>query len=159
MPSGSMPGSDLARAPVAIMTWLALMELPSDNSTSRPLSNFLPIVAEASITGTLFFLRRCVTPNDRRAATLRDLLTKSGKSTATSPTVIPKNFISSIEWRNSAARSNAFVGIQPQFKQIPPRCSRSTTTAFRPSWAARIAATYPPGPPPITAISKCVVVI
>ena len=159
LPSGSIPGNDRARAPVAMMTWLALMTVPSDKCTSRPFFSGLPMVAVASITGTLFFLRRCVTPDDRRAETLRVLLTNAGTSTVTSPTEIPKDFISSIECRNSAARNSAFVGIHPQFRQIPPRCSRSITTAFMPSWAARIAATYPPGPPPITAISKCVVVM
>src|SRR6185437_16328580 len=47
-------------------------------------------------------------------------------------------------------RSSALVGMQPQLRQMPPRCSRSTTAVFIPSCAARIAATYPPGPPPST---------
>src|SRR2546429_512552 len=46
------------------------------------------------------------------------------------------------------------VGIPPTCKQVPPRYgSFSTTTAFRPSSPARIAATYPPGPLPIIATS------
>jgi hypothetical protein len=41
----------------------------------------------------------------------------------------------------SAERSSAFVGMQPQLEQMPARCSRSTIAVFRPSCAARIAAT------------------
>ncbi|MNN64172.1 hypothetical protein D3C81_1795990 [compost metagenome] len=37
--------------------------------------------------------------------------------------------------------SRALVGMQPQFRQMPPRFSRSTMATFRPSWLARIAAT------------------
>src|SRR5690348_3704305 len=37
---------------------------------------------------------------------------------------------------------------------MPPRCSRSTSAVFMPSCAARIAATYPPGPPPTTTRSN-----
>ena len=44
-------------------------------------------------------------------------------------------------WLTSDERSSALVGMQPQFRQMPPRCSRSTTAVFMPSWAARIAAT------------------
>src|ERR1700730_4367443 len=44
--------------------------------------------------------------------------------------------------------------MQPQLRQIPPRCSRSTSATFILSCAARIAATYPPGPPPTTMRSK-----
>src|SRR6266480_2878476 len=44
--------------------------------------------------------------------------------------------------------------MHPTCKQVPPRYgSFSTTTVFRPSSPARIAATYPPGPLPIIATS------
>lgn len=45
----------------------------------------------------------------------------------------------------------ALEGMQPTFRQVPPRVPRpSTQVVFRPSWAALMAATYPPGPPPMT---------
>ena len=53
----------------------------------------------------------------------------------------------------SLALNKAFVGIQPQFKQMPPRCLSSTRATDIPSCEALIAATYPPGPPPITITS------
>src|SRR5229473_4578962 len=44
--------------------------------------------------------------------------------------------------------------MQPTCRHVPPRNgSFSTTTVFRPSSPARIAATYPPGPLPIIATS------
>jgi phytoene dehydrogenase-like protein len=53
-----------------------------------------------------------------------------------------------------------FEGMQPTFKQVPPSftfpdlsSSNSMQAVFRPSWEALIAATYPPGPPPITITS------
>src|SRR2546423_13278820 len=40
--------------------------------------------------------------------------------------------------------------MQPMFRQVPPSSlSFSTSAVLRPSWAARIAATYPPGPEPM----------
>lgn len=41
-------------------------------------------------------------------------------------------------------------GMQPTLRQVPPRYSRSTQATLMPSWAARMAATYPPGPAPMT---------
>ena len=41
----------------------------------------------------------------------------------------------------SDERSKAFVGIHPQLRQMPPIFSRSTTAVFKPSCAARMAAT------------------
>src|SRR5215218_2044665 len=44
--------------------------------------------------------------------------------------------------------------MQPQSTQVPPSPSRSTTAVLSPSWAARIAPTYPAGPPPRKITSK-----
>src|SRR5690606_16606097 len=48
----------------------------------------------------------------------------------------------------------ALEGMQPTLRQTPPRNSRSITQVLNPSWDARMAATYPPGPAPITQTSK-----
>ena len=50
----------------------------------------------------------------------------------------------------SAELSKALEGIHPQLRQTPPGRSRSITATRILSWLARIAATYPPGPEPIT---------
>src|SRR5271154_5412390 len=57
---------------------------------------------------------------------------------------------------SSALRSNAFDGMHPTLRQTPPQYLGSTTAVFNPSCAARMAATYPPGPAPRTTASKCV---
>src|SRR6476659_3259930 len=46
--------------------------------------------------------------------------------------------------------------MQPMFRQVPPNCPRLSTHAlFSPSWPARMAALYPPGPPPMMTTSNC----
>ncbi len=51
----------------------------------------------------------------------------------------------------SDACNSAFDGMQPILRQVPPSVSFfSTTATFMPSWAARMAQTYPPGPVPMT---------
>src|ERR1035437_1187043 len=46
--------------------------------------------------------------------------------------------------------------MQPTRRQVPPkRRSMSMQAVLRPSCAARIAATYPPGPAPMTMTSNC----
>src|SRR3954469_3414989 len=68
---------------------------------------------------------------------------------------MPKVFASRVKRGASPAlRSRALVGIQPTFRQTPPQYFSSTTATRLPSWAARMAATYPPGPAPSTTTSK-----
>ena len=60
---------------------------------------------------------------------------------------------------NSAECSKDLVGIHPQLRHTPPRRSSSKSATFIPSCEALIAATYPPGPPPIIDISYLLVII
>src|SRR5882672_3300310 len=59
-------------------------------------------------------------------------------------------------WENhSLESSRALLGMQPILRQVPPSVGIFSTQATRrPSCAARIAPTYPPGPAPITKTSK-----
>src|SRR5918996_5236495 len=52
--------------------------------------------------------------------------------------------------KTSATRRIDLAGMHASFRQRPPTLFFSTTAVFMPSWAARIAATYPPGPDPTT---------
>src|ERR1700738_3884740 len=54
---------------------------------------------------------------------------------------------------SSALRSSALDGMQPTLRHTPPQYLGSTTAVFSPSCAARMAATYPPGPAPRTTTS------
>src|SRR3954468_2713096 len=60
-------------------------------------------------------------------------------------------------WASSALRSNALLGMHPTLRQTPPQYFSSTIAVVRPSCAARIAATYPPGPAPKTTTSNSAV--
>src|SRR5438067_7924524 len=56
----------------------------------------------------------------------------------------------------SAFSRSDFVGMQPRWRHVPPRNgSFSMTATFMPSCPARIPATYPPGPLPMTTTSYC----
>src|SRR6476646_5448975 len=58
---------------------------------------------------------------------------------------------------SSLESSSALLGMQPMLRHVPPNAGRLSMHATRdPSWAARRAATYPPGPPPITIKSNMV---
>ena len=105
------------------------------------------------ITVALFFLRRCLTPPLSFPAIFLERSTTLSSLKLTELTESPNSSARFIKWNTSAERSIAFVGMHPQFKQIPPRCSRSTTATFMPSCAPLIADTYPPGPAPITIMS------
>src|SRR5699024_1982104 len=60
---------------------------------------------------------------------------------------------------SSALRSSALDGMQPTFRQPPPQYCFSLTATDLPSWAARMAAMYPPGPAPRTTTSYCAVTV
>src|SRR5512139_882933 len=47
---------------------------------------------------------------------------------------------------------SALVGMQPQLRHVPPRASFSISVTSAPRRAARIAAGYPPTPPPMMVI-------
>src|SRR6185295_17806644 len=67
---------------------------------------------------------------------------------------MPNSFARLKSPTTSAFRRSALVGMQPQLRQTPPGRSSSTVATESPSWAQRMAATYPPGPVPTTTTSK-----
>ena len=79
---------------------------------------------------------------------MRERLIIFSRSKETFSVLIPNSLESLIKLYTSAVLSRALVGIQPQFKQTPPRCSASTNAVDKPNCEDLIAATYPPGPPP-----------
>ena len=125
--------------------------LPSALVTS---SCFAPVnLAVPSTFLTLFSFRRLATPLVNCllmaflwAMTWGKLMVTRSTST---PISLPCVLICST---SSAECSRHLVGMQPTFRQVPPRYCFSITVTSAPSCAARMAATYPPGPPPITMI-------
>ena len=84
------------------------------------------------------------------ADTLRERSCAAPKSKETSPEM-PKV----LAWWLKMCATSAFFnsdleGMQPTLRQTPPQYCFSTTATFKPSWEARMAATYPPGPAPRT---------
>ena len=62
--------------------------------------------------------------------------------------------MSRASWIACAVCTHALVGMQPTRRHVPPSAgSCSMHATLPPSWAARIAAVYPAGPPPRTATS------
>ncbi len=83
---------------------------------------------------------------------------EAAKSSFASPTLTP-NFAkcSSASLSANAVCTHAFVGMQPTRRHVPPSSgSFSMQATFAPSCAARMAAVYPPGPPPRTATSTSI---
>ena len=125
---------------VLILTFFKLSLLLSN--CAKPLNTF-----------TLFFFNKWLIPEDNCEATFLERAVTLLISTLTLETLKPNSSTLSSKCLISLALNKAFVGMHPQFKQIPPRCLSSTSATDIPNCEALIAATYPPGPPPITIIS------
>src|SRR4029079_15667676 len=107
---------------------------------------------------TLFALKSDATPPVICLTTCAFHSFALAKSSWGSAAVTPSfGLISRAAWSACAVETQAFVGMQPTRRQVPPSSlSRSTHTTRAPSCAARIAAVYPPGPPPRTATSHSI---
>ena len=148
-PSKLVPGMGSETEPVAITTFFV--------STSLPSTVILPLPASAAVpfsTSILCFFIRKPTPSVSVFTTLSRCFAAPSISNFRSPAAMPNSAPSRTSDRTSAARSIAFAGMQASFRQRPPSVSsRSTIAVFIPTCAERIAATYPPGPEPITTMS------
>ncbi len=109
------------------------------------------------IQSILFFLNSISMPPVRPEIILSLRACTAGMSIETaapSMPVSPHSFADCATLSACACSSKALVGIQPQIRQVPPSAfCFSTTATLRPSCAARMAATYPPVPAPITMTS------
>jgi hypothetical protein len=108
------------------------------------------------IQSILFFLNNSSTPPVSPLTILSFLVCTWAMSmpTAACPMVRPHSCQFCATLSAWACSSSALVGMQPQLRHVPPSTGARSTTAVRsPSCAARIAATYPPVPDPITTTS------
>src|SRR5687768_6033114 len=156
--STSMPGTLRGVDPVA--TTISLVAASdcfplSCNVTSTPrppVSRAVPLIQPI-----LFFLNSISMPPVRPEIILSLRACTAGMSidtAAPSMPLSPHSFAACAIFSACACSSNALVGMQPQIKQVPPSVfCFSTTATLRPNCAARIAATYPPVPAPITTTS------
>ena len=79
------------------------------------------------------------------------------KSSSTPDTLTPSCAnVSLASFNACAVCTQVLVGMQPTVMQVPPTRACSIMTTCAPSWAARMAAGYPPGPPPRTTTSHSI---
>ncbi len=148
----SMPsiGGRSGREPEAMTACLKVTDSPPSTSSTLALANR----PRPSITVMPLAFSSPPRPETDPSTTCCLLACICGQSISTPDTLTPS-------WANVVCASltacalctRAFVGMQPTFRQVPPRRPCSMTATDRPSWLARIAAGYPPGPPPRTATS------
>ena len=126
--------------------------LPSLSLTSML---FGPVsVPQPSISVILFFFIRKWTPLTMPALTCRDRACVGPNAIVALPSMPNLSFSWVSVCASSALRRSALDGMQPTLRQTPPQYFSSTTATDLPSCAARMAATYPPGPAPRTRTSK-----
>jgi len=151
-PSMARPGSDLGCDPLATTRFLARTVVPLPFTVTWSAASITPSPLK---TVTLFFLSRNSTPRQSWVTTASLRLSTWGQSISGWPTLRPRPpaalfmvYASSDECRND------LVGMQPRWRQVPPTFSFSMTATLSPSWAPRIAPTYPAEPPPMMATSN-----
>ncbi|MPM61935.1 hypothetical protein SDC9_108799 [bioreactor metagenome] len=135
--------------PVAIIIFFVLIVTSSLFPFTKTL--FLPNISPVpEIFSIEFFCNKKSTPPVSFLTIPFFLSITFSMSTNASDTLIPNSSLCFILSNTSEDLTNAFVGIHPTFKQVPPTSSFSIITVFKPCFAAYMAATYPPGPAPIT---------
>src|SRR5256884_9421024 len=150
-PSMVRPARDLGREPVATTRLRALIASPLPLTTTLCSDSMVPSPLK---TVTLFFFSRNSTPRQSWLTTASFLLSTAGQSICRPSVFRPSAPALWIWWASSDECRNDFVGMQPRCRQVPPTFSFSMTATLSPSWAPRIAPTYPAEPPPMTATSN-----
>src|SRR5436305_5236631 len=150
-PSMVRPARDLGREPVATTRLRALIASPLPLTTTLCSDSITPSPLK---TVTLFFFSRNSTPRQSWLTTASFRFSTAGQSICMPSVFRPSAPALRIWWASSDEWRNDFVGMQPRCRQVPPTFSFSMTATLSPSWAPRIAPTYPAEPPPMTATSN-----
>ena len=140
------------REPVAMMTSLpSISSMPADDFTEIRVG--VRNVASPLTCVILWCLKSIATPPVSRSTIFCFHATIFCMSTEMAPSAMPMSPASCARSTTVDAWIIAFEGMQPTLRHTPPSFSFSTQMTFRPFCAARIAATYPPGPAPMTTTS------
>src|SRR5712691_1053184 len=150
-PSILRPGRDLGREPVATTRFLALTTCPLSLTVTACSDSMMPSPLK---TVTLFFFNRNSTPRQSWSTTACLRFSTTGQSTWKPSVFRPRAAAVWIWCASSEECRNDLVWMQPRCRQVPPTFSFSITATLSPSWAPRIAPTYPAEPPPMTATSN-----
>ena len=148
LPSGTIPGSDLTREPVARITsvavrtrsppvpgvpsapWSATRTRPGPSRRPRPATHSTPFLPTRLLRPV--HMRRTTGPCSRPRPRSRPRRRSRARRGRLPP--------SRILCARPADSRIALVGMQPRWRQVPPILSASTSATLRPSWAARNAA-------------------
>src|SRR5438128_2425297 len=150
-PSMVSPARDLGLEPVATTRLRALIASPLPLTTTLCSDSMVPSPLK---TVTLFFFSRNSTPRQSWLTTASFRFSTAGQSICMPSVFRPSAPALRIWWASSDEWRNDFVGMQPRCRQVPPTFSFSMTATLSPSWAPRMAPTYPAEPPPMTATSN-----
>src|SRR5438132_5448056 len=150
-PSMVRPARDLGREPVATTRFFALIASPLPLTTTLCSDSIIPSPLN---TVTLFFFSRNSTPRQSWFTTASFRFRTAGQSISRPAVFTPSAPAPWIWWASSEEWRNDLVGMQPRWRQVPPTFSFSMTATLSPSWAPRMAPTYPAEPPPMTATSN-----
>ena len=133
----SAPGisSRAGSAPVAIRILSAVNVSPSTSTDFGPVNRAIPCRRSALATDTATASRNWLTMPFLRS-TIRDMAIE----TSPAGTSIPNSAASFTSRAVSADRQNVFVGMQPQFRQVPPSCFPSISRVLSPWFTAQAAA-------------------
>ncbi len=155
-PSNGTVGSEAGALPAAMITLV-----PFSDDSFPSLFEIFTSCGEASRAvpwkvSILFSRMRRATPLVSLSTACLFLSMMAARSNRRLSKVIPwVPALSLIAVQSSVVSSSALAGMQPTFRQVPPRDAFFSMIAVRkPSWDARMAAVYPPGPAPITMTSN-----
>ena len=146
-------GGRSACEPVAMIACLKLTSSPPSTAIvfaslklPRPVTTSMP-----------FALTTPVMPLTRPPTIVSLFFWVVAKSSSTPDTLTPSCAnVSLASFNACAVCTQVLVGMQPTVMQVPPTRACSIMTTCAPSWAARMAAGYPPGPPPRTTTSHSI---
>jgi hypothetical protein len=149
-PSNAIPGRAAGLLPVAIrmrfVAWRSVRPSCVTSTASGPAIRPVPVRRVMPC-----FLNSVATPpvSPRTTSSLRFII--AGRSSATSARMPCAAKRWDASENSSLESSSALLGMQPTFRHVPPSVGYfSIQAVFMPSWAARIAATYPADPDPMT---------
>ena len=151
--SPSMPGigGTAGREPEAMRMFVASCRSPATSTALRPTTRPVPWSTSTPVSRS-----NAATPRFSVPTTLSLRRTSAGMSKLGVLTIMPKVAASRYSRNRREERRKVLAGMHPTFRQVPPNSPLSTTATVLPRLPAWAAASYPPGPAPMTIRSNTV---
>jgi len=138
------------------MTMCSAVSCSPVDKEIRPSPANLP---RARMTSTSFFASSVSMPLTNVPTTCPFHAAKFLRSIFGGEKVIPMCAASAVCDSSLVAENSALVGMHPTLRHVPPSALSSIKATLNPNWAARIAQTYPPGPPPMMPMSVFIMIV